>query len=85
MPVGVGPPPDLAARMAILARRRQAPTALELIRRAIELLERAREMDTKVERSVSLALDALRGVKREEAGGSPEKDQPARPQLRRNL
>ncbi len=59
IPPGLAPPEGPSGPISALAAR-EAPNALDKIRRAVDLLEEAREMDPKVGNVVSMAMHVLR-------------------------
>ena len=61
------PPPDMASMLFDISKPKP-PIASELIADAIEMLEKARDMDKKVVKPVSDAIAALRGNKEEKVG-----------------
>lgn len=76
MPMGPGMPgmpsgiPDMMGSMAALAKGR--PNAKRLVEEAVSLLEKARDLDPKLEERISDALSSLRGDGEEEGAGSRE-------------
>lgn len=75
---GMGPPPgmpvppqvaSMMSSMSVLAKGK--PLAKDLVKEAVSLLEKARDMDPKIESRISTALDVLRGDDEERGAGSP--------------
>ena len=67
MGMDMPPPPDMASMLFDISKPKP-PIASELIADAIEMLEKARDMDKKVVKPVSDAIAALRGNKEEGMG-----------------
>lgn len=69
---GIPVPPEVASMMSSMsALAKRKPFAKDLVKEAVTLLEKARDIDPKIEGRISTALDVLRGGDEERGEGSP--------------
>ena len=68
----MGMPPQVMEMMASMkALSQRKPIAAKLVKEAMDLLEKARDLDPKVEERISHALAVLRGEEEEVGAGNP--------------